>query len=92
MESKEFAELRKKLNKTQKELAILLGVSLKAIGSYEQGWRTIPNHIERQLLYLVCQVRQKKSSIKNCWDILDCPRENGGNAQVENSRAELAAG
>ena len=60
MESKEFAELRKKLNKTQKELAILLGVSLKAIGSYEQGWRTIPNHIERQLLYLVCQIRQKR--------------------------------
>lgn len=75
MESKEFAGLRKKIEKTQKELAILLGVSSKAIGSYEQGWRSIPHHIERQLLYLVCQAKHKNTPHQNCWDILDCPKD-----------------
>ncbi len=42
MDSVEFSLFRKKLQKTQKELAQLLGTSLKAIHSYEQAWRTIP--------------------------------------------------
>jgi DNA-binding XRE family transcriptional regulator len=42
MDSKEFIYFRKKLNKTQKQMAQLLGTSIKAIHSYEQGWRTVP--------------------------------------------------
>ena len=42
MQSEEFVLIRKKLNKTQRELAELLGVSIKAVHSYEQGWRTVP--------------------------------------------------
>jgi len=57
MDSAEFSLFRKKLQKTQKELAQLLGTSLKAIHSYEQAWRTIPPHVERQLLYLVMKKR-----------------------------------
>ena len=38
MDSKEFKKLREKLKKTQKQMAQLLGVSIKAIHSYEQGW------------------------------------------------------
>ena len=75
MESKEFVTYRKKINRTQKELAILLGVSLKAISSYEQGWRTIPCHIERQLLYLVSNARRSAPPLKDCWTILNCPKE-----------------
>lgn len=74
MESKEFIIFRKKINKTQKELATLLGVSLKAISSYEQGWRTIPCHIERQLLYLVSNARRESLPLQDCWDILNCPK------------------
>ncbi|MGB5991268.1 MAG: helix-turn-helix transcriptional regulator, partial [Desulfobacterales bacterium] len=37
MDSKEFKKWREKLNKTQKEIAQLLGVSVKAVHSYEQG-------------------------------------------------------
>ncbi len=75
MEKKDFAAIRKKLGKTQKETATLLGISLKAVCSYEQGWRTIPTHVERQLLFLL--TRKKKSSTKsqNCWELKNCPEE-----------------
>ena len=39
MDRETFVSLRAKLGKTQKSLAELLGVSLKAVQSYEQGWR-----------------------------------------------------
>ena len=42
MESIEFVHMRKQLGFTQKQLAQLLVASLKAVRSYEQGWRTIP--------------------------------------------------
>ena len=45
MDSKEFKKLRKKLNKTQKEIAQLLGLSVKAVHSYEQVWRNISPHV-----------------------------------------------
>ena len=50
MDGKEFQYLRQKLQKTQKQMAQLLGVSLKAVQSYEQGWRNIPSQVERQVL------------------------------------------
>jgi len=53
MDSAEFSILRRKLNKTQKEIALLLGISIKAVKSYEQGWRNVPPHIERQLYFLI---------------------------------------
>lgn len=73
MESNKFKDIRAKLNKTQKELAQLLGISIKAIHSYEQGWRKIPHHVERQLLFLLSRtiLNQGKSS-EQCWDILNC--------------------
>ena len=36
MTSKEFKKFRKKLEKTQRQTAQLLGVSIKAVHSYEQ--------------------------------------------------------
>jgi DNA-binding XRE family transcriptional regulator len=75
MDSKEFKELRQKLNKTQNELALLLGISLKAIRSYEQGWRNIPIHAERQLYLLVSRKSNNSSKQKPCWEIRKCPAE-----------------
>ena len=75
MDSVEFSLFRKKLKKTQKELAQLLGTSLKAIHSYEQAWRTIPPHVERQLFYLVLKKRGLMDHQKNCWTIKKCPPE-----------------
>lgn len=74
MESTDFKDIRAKLSKTQKEMAHLLGVSIKAIHSYEQGWRKIPHHVERQLLFLFSRaIRKKDGNLKKCWDILNCP-------------------
>lgn len=75
MDSKEFIDVRKKLEKTQKDLASLLGISLKAVCSYEQGWRTIPSHVERQLIFLLAKKIQVNQEMVNCWEIRNCPEE-----------------
>jgi hypothetical protein len=68
----EFIKLRKKLKKTQKQIAPLLGVSIKTIHSYEQGLQFIPGYIEKQILYLITKI-YKKNTQKNCWTIKKCP-------------------
>ena len=75
MDSQEFVDIRKKLDKTQKELAGLMGVSLKAVCSYEQGWRTIPGHAQRQLIFLLAKKFSMSGQTANCWDICHCPEE-----------------
>jgi len=73
MDSDNFKKIRSRLDKTQKEMAQLLGISIKAIHSYEQGWRKIPHHVERQLLFLVSRVINGDKPHKKCWDIQNCP-------------------
>lgn len=75
MENNEFREIRAELGKTQKEMAQLLGVSIKAVHSYEQGWRNIPHHVEKQMLFLLFKRRNKGKSNEKCWDILNCPEK-----------------
>ena len=66
MEPREFTNIRGKLNKTQKEISQLLGTSIKAIHSYEQSWRTIPPHVERQMFYLAFQRLEMPRKQKSC--------------------------
>ena len=75
MEKEEFVEARTKLDKTQKEMSQLLGVSVKAIYSYEQGWRSIPTQVERQVFFLLSIKRgaSNLSKAKPCWIIKKCP-------------------
>ena len=75
MEKEEFVEARTKLDKTQKEMSQLLGVSVKAIYSYEQGWRSVPTHVERQIFFLLSRKRGARnlSKAKPCWTIKKCP-------------------
>jgi hypothetical protein len=73
VDKEEFRRIRKKLDKTQKELASLLGVSIKTLHSYEQGWRRIPAHAERQILFLLSRNRAADASIKPCWVVKNCP-------------------
>ena len=73
MEKSEFKAFRKKLSKTQKQMAQLLGTSLKAIHSYEQGWRTIPPAVERQMFFLVSRkFHGNTKSGKPCWRVKKC--------------------
>ena len=75
MDSREFVKIRKKLDKTQREIANLLGISLKAVCSYEQGWRTIPTHVERQLFFLLARKGHQQQENSNCWALRNCPDE-----------------
>lgn len=75
MESKDFSNIRRYLDKTQNQLARLLCVSPKAIQSFEQGWRSIPASAERQLLVLLSLKRAADATAKPCWKIKNCPAE-----------------
>ena len=75
MTSAEFIQARKKLGKTQKQIAELLGASLKAVHSYEQGWRNIPTHVERQILFLASRMKESTRALQPCWEIKSCPPE-----------------
>jgi hypothetical protein len=73
MKSEELVKIRQEMGKTQKEIGSLLGTSLKAIQSYEQGWRPVPDHVERHLYFLL--VLRKIKMIQPCWVIKNCPPE-----------------
>ena len=75
MERKEFSTIRTKLGKTQSQLAQLLGTSLKAIQSFEQGWRNIPVHTERQVVLLLGLKKSPREKNRPCWVIKKCPME-----------------
>jgi len=75
MDKEQFINLRKRLEKTQKEMAQLLGTSLKAIHSYEQGWRSVPVHAERQILFLFSRRRENKQRLRDCWKAKKCPTD-----------------
>jgi DNA-binding transcriptional regulator YiaG len=71
MDKTEFRVLRKKLRKTQKQMAQLLGVSLKAVHSYEQGWRAVPPAVERHVLFLM-SLTGPAEPMPPCWDVKNC--------------------
>jgi predicted transcriptional regulator len=79
MDSKDFRKIRTFLGKTQEQLARWLCVSPKTIQSYEQGWRTVPAMIERQVLLFSAMLSVK--SVRSfqdtnghpCWETKNCP-------------------
>jgi len=77
MDDKEFMRARQKLGKTQKQLAELLGASIKAVHSYEQGWRSVPTHVERQMFFLLSRkhIDETGRGTKMCWTVKKCPPE-----------------
>lgn len=72
MEIDDFYNARKRLGKTQHELADLLGLAVKTVRSYEQGSRKIPAYIERELWYLLSNQKGSFINSEMCWDILQC--------------------
>ena len=68
---------RKAMGLTQEGMANLLGVSKKAVQSYEQGWRNIPPNVERLcLMYMVGLHTRQRRDEAPCWELLNCPAEN----------------
>lgn len=72
MDGFEFASARRRLNKTQQKMARLLGTSIKAVHSYEQGWRKVPPHAERQVLLLLAHAESNDRTQSPCWEIQGC--------------------
>lgn len=87
MEKDEFRYCRKELGKTQKQMAQLLGSSLKAVHSYEQGWRKVPVHVERHLYFLITRRRNKGKRQRACWLVKKCPPEQKKNCPAWEFRA-----
>jgi len=75
MDYQEFQTYRQRLQKTQKQLSEFLGTSLKAIQSFEQGWRKVPVHIERQMLFLLTLQRKRVKDVRPCWEVQNCSME-----------------
>jgi len=75
MGKREFLRIRRHLGKTQNQLAQLLGISLKAIQSFEQGWRNIPIHIERQVLFLLGLKKLSRKNRRPCYVVRKCSVE-----------------
>lgn len=73
MNNQEFQVVRRKLQKTQKQLSELLGISLKAVQSFEQGWRKVPVHIERQIFLLLTLKNKGANDGRSCWEVRNCP-------------------
>ena len=76
MDKTNFSDIRRKLGLTQQRLAQMMGISIKAVQSFEQGWRLIPAYVERQMLYLQALHSGSRDGNKMpCWEYFDCPPE-----------------
>lgn len=65
--------IREQLGISQSGLAKLLGVSTRAVQSYEQGWRRVPVHVQKSaalLCYL--QRRRELGAPPSCWEAMAC--------------------
>jgi len=57
-------------------MAGLLGISLKAAQSFEQGWRKVPFHIERHLLFIIARSHGAwRGKRQKCWTARNCPKK-----------------
>jgi DNA-binding XRE family transcriptional regulator len=79
MKRAQFVEIRHHLGKTQNQMAQILGVSPKAVQSFEQGWRNIPVHIERQVLLILALKNHSSKKDKPCWLVRSCSEQNKQN-------------
>ena len=72
MNSIEFIDIRRYLGKSQAQIARLLGISPRAVQSFEQNWRKVPALVERQMLFLVYMKLAPTMEIKPCWEKNEC--------------------
>jgi DNA-binding XRE family transcriptional regulator len=68
-----FSRLRAVTHKSQKDMAAMLGISRKAVESYEQGWRKIPATVERMLYYIAFKLNGSEVlDGSTCWEARAC--------------------
>ena len=69
----DLKRLRGSMQWTQEETGHFLGLSEKALQSYEQGWRRVPESVWKELLTLVAIQRGYPRGYRRCWEIIGCP-------------------
>lgn len=68
--------VRQELDLSQAQLARLLGFSVRAIQSCEQGWRKPGASLERGALLLLMASRNEQGiPHQRCWEVMNCPPE-----------------
>ena len=70
-----FRTVRNKLGLSQSALADSLGVSIRAVQSYEQGWRKVPNRTLCQALFLLALKNRSAMTSAPCWKQTGCAKE-----------------
>jgi DNA-binding XRE family transcriptional regulator len=69
----DLKSIRQALVKSQSQMASLLGVSKRAVQSYEQGWRPTPLHVQKiAAMVLFLDWRKASASQQPCWEIKGC--------------------
>lgn len=74
----DLLKIREALGKSQSEFAELLGVSVRAIQSYEQGWRDTPPLVQKMAVLLMLLQHQQ-----TCGKVQPCSKVNGCSAKVQ---------
>lgn len=75
MEPEEFVRFRLWLGRTQASLSQLLGISVRAVCAYEGGWRRIPPHVQRQVMFLAWKRLGRDAPHGPCWKVMKCPSD-----------------
>lgn len=84
----ELKGIRRILGWNQEEMAQILGISHRALQSYEQGWRPLPCRIQQALaLLLYLHYRQRHKKPHPCWRIRECPKTDRRRCVVYRLRA-----
>ena len=84
----DIKSIRHTLEKSQPQLARMLGISTRALQSYEQGWRNTPAHVLKLAGVLLTLKRRKDDGPrKPCWDIRGCAPEDRADCPVYELRA-----
>ncbi len=80
--------IRKELGKSQSQLANLLSISVRAVQSYEQGWRPTPPYVQKLAgLLLLIEKRREQGRLVPCWKIRNCDRETRTKCHAYKTRA-----
>ena len=65
--------VREQLGKSQSEFAAMLGISVRAVQSYEQGWRGVPVGVRKlAALFYYFSWRSRQGYLSPCWEAMDC--------------------